>query len=155
MARIAVGCLPLIRLDWGAVANLIGAIIRVLEQQITWMEEESMAEEKRSADVLVEAVQNTPGVMDALKANPEETLKQLAAQATQQTRVMEQDRWIYRMVVFFLGFVVCAVVVGIIGMMIRSGSAELKIPDVLTALGSASIGALAGILAPSPIPRSG
>lgn len=113
-----------------------------------------MTQEQRSADLLVETVTQTPGVMEQLQKDPEATLKKVAAQVTQQTRVLEQDKWIYRMVVFFLGFVVCAVVIGVIRMMIGWDGSDLKVPDVLTALGSAAIGALAGILAPSPITKS-
>lgn len=104
----------------------------------------------RSADVLVNTAIETPGVMDQLKAHPEETLKKLAEQSTQQVPAYVPDTWIYRMVVGSLGFVCIAVVVGSIGLAFVSDSSEAKIPDILTALGSAAIGALAGILAPSP-----
>lgn len=107
-----------------------------------------MSEQLRSADLLVKTAIDTPGVLDELKAKPEDTLKKLASQATQQLpRVMEQDHWIYRMVVGSLGTVCIVVVIGAIWL---SLSSAIAVPDVLTALGSAAIGALAGILAPSP-----
>ena len=103
----------------------------------------------RSADVLVNTAIETPGVMDQLKSNPEETLKKLALQSTQQVPAYVPDTWIYRIVVGSLGFVCIAVVIGSIALAFNSGG-NAEIPDVLTALGSAAIGALAGILAPSP-----
>jgi hypothetical protein len=64
---------------------------------------------------------------------------------------LEYDRWIYRMVVLFLGVTVVATVVG--GFMMASLStdaAQKDIPEGLIALGSAAVGALAGLLAPAP-----
>lgn len=103
----------------------------------------------RSADVLVNTAIETPGVMDQLKAHPEETLKKLAEQSTQQVPAYVPDTWIYRMVVGSLGFVCIGVVIGALTISIIYGK-DAVIPDILTALGSAAIGALAGILAPSP-----
>lgn len=104
----------------------------------------------RSADVLVNTAIETPGVMDQLKAHPEETLKKLAEQSTQQIPAFVPDNWIYRIVVGSLGFVCIAVVIGAIILSVIAGGEKTDIPDILTALGSAAIGALAGILAPSP-----
>jgi hypothetical protein len=61
------------------------------------------------------------------------------------------DRVVYRMVVVFLGLVVTLTVIG--GFRLANKSQEL--PAGLIALGSASIGALAGLLAPAPanLPR--
>lgn len=62
---------------------------------------------------------------------------------------LEYDRWIYRMVVFFLGITIVATV---IGGFVFSGSfgPQYEMPEGLIALGSAAIGALAGLLAPTP-----
>ncbi len=110
-----------------------------------------MAEQIRSAELLVKTALATPGVLDELKTKPEETLKKLETQVIQQLpRAFEQDRLIYRMVVGSLGIVVIAVVFGTIYLTVKSASPTVQIPDILTALGSAAIGALAGILAPSP-----
>jgi hypothetical protein len=56
------------------------------------------------------------------------------------------DRWIYRMVVAALGLTVIISLVGGIILAIISKN----IPEGLLALGSAAIGALAGLLAPAP-----
>jgi hypothetical protein len=107
-------------------------------------------DQMRSAEYLVDAALSTPGVLEELAARPEETLKKLEAQAVKNTsRALEGDKWVYRMVVGALGIVVIAVVFGVI-YMTTSQSTPVEVPDVLTALGSAAIGALAGLLAPSP-----
>lgn len=113
-----------------------------------------MAEELRSADQLAKTIIETPGVLAEIQANPEITVKKLAEQAKEQVsaRALEQDPLIYRIVVSSLGLVTLLVVIGAIALAFNS--AQDKIPDVLTALGSAAIGALAGILAPSPAQRS-
>jgi hypothetical protein len=59
-----------------------------------------------------------------------------------------QDKWIYRMVVGFLGLVVVLTVVG--GFIIVLTGNSTSIPEGIIAIGSAAIGALAGLLAPSP-----
>ena len=49
------------------------------------------------------------------------------------------------------GFVCVAAISGAIYLTARAGSTEtVHVPDVLTALGATAIGALAGLLAPSP-----
>lgn len=109
-----------------------------------------MSEQMRSAELLVETALNTPGVLDELVAKPKETLRRLESQALKTTsRALEADKWVYRMVVGALGIVVIAVALGVI-YLTSSVKPPVAIPDVLTALGSAAIGALAGLLAPSP-----
>ncbi len=110
-----------------------------------------MAEDLRSADQLAKIITETPGVLEQIQTNPEETLKTLAEQAKQQVPAYVTDLWIYRIVVSSLGLVVLLVVLGAIMLAFKT---DPKIPDVLTALGSAAIGALAGLLAPSPNQRS-
>ena len=108
----------------------------------------------RSADQLAKTIIDTPGVLAQIQVNPEETLKKLTEQAKSQVpRVLEHDRWIYRVVVSSLGLVTLIVVVGTITLSFGAVG-PTPIPDILTALGSAAIGALAGILAPSPNQRS-
>lgn len=60
---------------------------------------------------------------------------------------LQTDKWIYRLVVCFLGLTVIGTVIG--GFIIAGKSAQ-TIPEGLVALGSAAVGALAGLLAPSP-----
>jgi len=109
-----------------------------------------MAEQLRSADQMAKTIMDTPGVLAQLQVNPAQTLNALAAQAKEQVpRVLEHDRYVYRVVVSSPGAVAVLVVLGAI-LLAYNSSGTIQIPDILTALGSASIGALAGLLAPSP-----
>jgi hypothetical protein len=61
----------------------------------------------------------------------------------------QKDKWLYRMVVAVLGLTVVSSVVGTIALAMTGQST----PEVIVALGSAAIGGLAGLLAPSPMNR--
>lgn len=63
---------------------------------------------------------------------------------------LKRDIWIYRMVVGILGIVIVVAAVGgvLIGMAGRS-----DVPEVVLALGTGAVGALGGLLAPSPSGR--
>ena len=61
---------------------------------------------------------------------------------------LQSDPWIYRMVVAALGFTVLS---SVIGALIITGTSGASIPEGVVALGSAAVGALAGLLAPSPV----
>ncbi|MDI7259235.1 MAG: hypothetical protein QME90_04845 [Thermodesulfobacteriota bacterium] len=61
---------------------------------------------------------------------------------------LQSDRWIFRLVVAFLGFSVLFTIVGGFYLSIKTAA---TIPEGLIALGSAAVGALAGLLAPSPM----
>jgi hypothetical protein len=59
------------------------------------------------------------------------------------------DIWLYRIVVMVLGLTVMACLIGAIVLTMNDQST----PEVVVALGSAAIGGLAGLLAPSPLKR--
>ncbi len=61
---------------------------------------------------------------------------------------LQSDRWIYRLVVVCLGASVLLTIVGGFYLSIKTAA---TIPEGLIALGSAAVGALAGLLAPSPM----
>lgn len=90
-----------------------------------------------------------------LKSNPQlqQEFKTDPIQAAEKIseRPLDWDVWIYRMVVFSLGATILAIVIGVIYLISTSMIKEDKnVPTILTAIGSAAIGALAGLLAPSP-----
>jgi len=112
-----------------------------------------MTSPPRSADILVNQLLNTPGLLDQVHANPEKTLKKVAEQITKDLLppAYLTDRWIYRIVVLALGFVSVASIGGAIYLSAKvTTGGSVPIPDIMTALGAAAIGALAGLLAPSP-----
>ena len=107
----------------------------------------------RSADILVNQLLNTPELLEQVKNNPEGTLRKLAEQVTRDLPppAFVTDRWTYRIVVLALGIVCVSAIGGAIYLSaIASDGRPPNIPDVLTALGAAAIGALAGLLAPAP-----
>jgi hypothetical protein len=111
----------------------------------------------RSADNLVQMLL-APGVLDKVKEDPEAVLPALADRATKNWPVpaFVGDTITYRIVVSSLGLVAVGAVIGAIYLTaLAAAGTQHAVPDVLTALGSASIGALAGLLAPSPANRNG
>jgi hypothetical protein len=90
-------------------------------------------------------IQNNPDVEDAFKKDPKDALQKFTDTS------FIPDNWIYRIVVGSLGFVIVVITLGIVWRVASGNAVEDKnIPTILTALGSAAIGALAGLLAPSP-----
>ena len=66
-------------------------------------------------------------------------------------RPLDSDIWIYRAVVVILGIcVITTVIGGIVLVIYGKGEAKIALPDGIVAIGSAAVGALAGLLAPSP-----
>ncbi len=62
---------------------------------------------------------------------------------------LDYDLVIYRIVVIVLGATVLATVFGGLYLATRADP-NIKLPDAIVAIGSAAVGALAGLLAPSP-----
>jgi hypothetical protein len=66
------------------------------------------------------------------------------------------DKFIYRTVVVVLGLTVLATVIGgVVIVVVGQGNQLIKLPGAVVAIGSAAVGALAGLLAPSPARRQG
>jgi hypothetical protein len=61
---------------------------------------------------------------------------------------LSTDKWIYRLVVAILGVIALTALAG--GLLLAYKDATQEIPQMLVALGSTAVGALAGLLAPSP-----
>lgn len=94
-----------------------------------------------SADELAARVAEDPWLEEEIRKDPAKVLSAVARPTP-----LERDEWIYRIVVCALGL---AVVIAIIGAILLA-LYDKKAPDLLLAIGSAAVGALAGLLAPSP-----
>jgi uncharacterized integral membrane protein len=64
---------------------------------------------------------------------------------------LQTDNWIYRLVVIILGLTLIFTVIGGFALVLTGQTKPM--PEGLIAIGSAAVGALAGLLAPSPVSR--
>lgn len=103
----------------------------------------------RSANALVDKALADPQLLQKIKSEPEKELPKLAQEVVNQLPIpLMEDFWLYRIVVGSLGLAVLGAVIGAI---VLSAIGASSTPDILTAIGSAAVGALAGLLAPSPV----
>ncbi len=113
-----------------------------------------MSEPLRSANILADRVLGSAALREELKSDPEKVLRRTATEVTRElpAPAFVTDVWTYRLVVAALGVVCIAAIGGAIYLTARTGPNQtpLQVPDILTALGATAIGALAGLLAPSP-----
>jgi hypothetical protein len=101
-----------------------------------------MSKRIETLEQLAAALEADPALASRVKANPAEAIAGLATP-------LQTDVWIYRLVVGALAFAILGAVAGAIVLALQ----DRAIPEVLLAIGSASVGALAGLLAPSPSGR--
>ena len=87
---------------------------------------------------LAVTVAQEPELEQRIKENP------VAAIASIADDPIQSDRFIYRVVVIVLGLVLLTATIGALVLQWIG----VSIPDLLTALGSAAVGALAGVLTP-------
>jgi hypothetical protein len=102
----------------------------------------NMAKFSLTSDLAAHVAQDVTA-QQALKTDPVKALADLAAPPPP----LQSDAWIYRLVVLALGL---ALLIALLGAIVLSFQGKGETPQILTALGSAAVGALAGLLAPSP-----
>jgi hypothetical protein len=107
-----------------------------------------MSDETRSAGQMVKIFKNDPALIARLKsaADPISVLEEAAEKAEQETAPWTKDIVLYRIAVGVLGALTLIAALGSIGLV----AADKTTPEVLVALGSAAVGALVGLFAPSP-----
>jgi hypothetical protein len=98
-----------------------------------------MAQRVETVADLADLVREDPELAREIQAHPAKALAELAAP-------LEHDVWIYRIVVSSLSLVAVLSIVGAI--VVAVGTNDTQVPDAVVALGSAAVGALAGLLAP-------
>ena len=116
------------------------------------MDTPDAAEVPRSAEELVRRAAVMPDVLQEIRRDPLPALQKLAQEVVRdvpQSRPLDTDALLFRMVVGSLGAVSVSSVLGVI---LLAGLAK-GVPETLTALGAAAIGCLGGLLAPSPASR--
>lgn len=62
----------------------------------------------------------------------------------------ETDSWIYRIIVIMLGFSIITIIIGLIALVFRDKEPDNQLITIFATISSGAIGALAGLLAPSP-----
>jgi hypothetical protein len=93
---------------------------------------------------IIASVKASPEIPDLQKSDLVKKLQSIPSP-------LQTDPWIYRFVVLFLGLAVLTTVVGGIVLTYSGGTSQnFQIPQGIVAIGSAAVGALAGLLAPSP-----
>jgi hypothetical protein len=103
-----------------------------------------MAESVRSAEKMAKILIEEPDKLDLMKSSPAESYK-IADRAIKEAGLPDiPPSPVYRMVVGALGLIGVIAIIGAIVLVALGKNA----PDVLVALGSASVGALAGLLMP-------
>ncbi len=90
-------------------------------------------------------LKNNNELQEKFKNNPIEAIKNLETKNPKET-----DYWIYRIIVIALGSAVITIVIGLVMISVREISVEDQLVTIFTAISSGAIGALAGLLAPSP-----
>jgi hypothetical protein len=104
-----------------------------------------MAESTRVADEMVKIARADPARLSALQADPLDELEKLRAEAVQRA-IYQGDRLVYRIAVIVLGSLALIAAIGSI-VLVAYGQ---DTPEAVVALGSAAVGALVGLFAPSP-----
>jgi hypothetical protein len=94
-----------------------------------------------TAEDLAEIVRGSPQIQQEMRDDPVATMERLA-------KPLENDPWIYRIIVGVLG----AAIIGslLAATVLRIVDSNAQVPDLFVAVGTGAIGALAGLLAPRP-----
>lgn len=98
-----------------------------------------------TAKALRMVVGDNEALQDAIRQDPIKGLEQAEEQARAYS--LAGDQFIYRTVVIILGATLLITLIGVLGLALL----HIDVPTELIALGSAALGALAGLLAPSPV----
>jgi hypothetical protein len=114
-------------------------------------EGDSVSELERQLVDLADRTTTDLTLAQQFQVNPAGALKTAAAGAGASGNPLGTDKWIYRIVVLALGLIGLVAAVG--GIVLVSG--DRTVPEILIALGSAAVGAMAGLLAPSPAGERG
>lgn len=91
------------------------------------------------------ALNNNPALQEEFRENPVRAAENLVT-----TNPKDTDYWIYRIIVIALGLAVLGIITGLILITLNNLRFDTQLITIFTAISSGAIGALAGLLAPSP-----
>ena len=102
-----------------------------------------MARRAESVEDLADMIRDDPDLAKEIQQRPADTVADRIAELA---APLESDVWIYRIVVGALSLVAVLSMAGAI--VVAVGTSDTQVPDAVVALGSAAVGALAGLLTP-------
>lgn len=99
----------------------------------------------KSFDEFKVELEGNPELQDHFKRDPINAVSQFK----QQKHPILVDKWIYRIIVLGLSITIISIIIGVL-ILVGIGKivGDAGVPTILTAIGSAAIGAVAGLLAP-------
>lgn len=104
-----------------------------------------MNQKFKSYDDFQEQIISDKELQEAFKKDPIDTIQRI------RINPLNSDKWIYRVIVISLGLTIISTIIGVL---ILIGTDQINddknVPTILTAIGSAAIGALAGLLVVPP-----
>ncbi|RXM51901.1 MULTISPECIES: hypothetical protein [unclassified Chryseobacterium] len=99
-----------------------------------------------SIEDLEAALKSSSYLQEKFKINPVEAIKNMEIRNPKDT-----DYWIYRIIVIMLGLTIIAIIAGLILLSFWSdGKPDSQLVTIFATISSGAIGALAGLLSPSP-----
>lgn len=99
-----------------------------------------------SIEDLEAALKSSSDLQEKFKINPVEAIKNMEIRNPKDT-----DYWIYRIIVIMLGLAIIAIIAGLILLSFWSdGKPDSQLLTIFATISSGAIGALAGLLSPSP-----
>ncbi|AZB08945.1 hypothetical protein EG344_09005 [Chryseobacterium sp. G0162] len=99
-----------------------------------------------SIEDLETALKNNSDLQEKFKTNPVEAIRSVEIRNPKDT-----DYWIYRIIVIMLGLAIIAIIAGLILLSFWSeGEPDSQLVTIFATISSGAIGALAGLLSPSP-----
>lgn len=99
-----------------------------------------------------EALKNLESMINESPELTDLSKGQMLGEVKEALTPLQTDKWIYRMVVggLTLAILACLTFTFAIALKNSDPTATINIPEIFMAIGSAAVGALAGLLAPSP-----
>jgi len=92
------------------------------------------------------ALKNNSALQEEFRENPVR-----AAESLVTTNPKDTDYWIYRIIVMMLGLAIIIIIIGLVALAITGkGTNDSQLVTIFATISSGAIGALAGLLSPSP-----
>ncbi|AZA81871.1 hypothetical protein C1637_04670 [Chryseobacterium lactis] len=99
-----------------------------------------------SIEDLEAAIKSNIDLQEKFKINPVDAIRQVEIRNPKDT-----DYWIYRIIVLMLGLAIIAIIAGLILLSVHSKEKpDSQLVTIFATISSGAIGALAGLLSPSP-----